>query len=176
MMDRLKKYSSLLFVAGLVVALDQLTKWFVRTNIPLNGSWLPESLIWLSPYARLVFIYNKGAAFGMFQNGNLIFTMLAFLVLGGILYYYSQVEASDRLMRFSIGLYLGGVLGNLIDRLTMGKVTDFISVGNFYIFNVADAAINVGIVVLLIAFWLNERRKAGTASDNEVLSTSGEAS
>ena len=106
----------------------------------------------------------------------MIFTMLAFLVLGGILYYYSQIESSDRLMRLSIGLYLGGVLGNLIDRLAMGKVTDFISVGNFYIFNVADAAINVGIVVLLTAFWLNERRKAGTTSETEVLSTSGEAS
>lgn len=171
----LKKYLSLLSVAGLVVVLDQWTKWFVRTNIPLQGSWLPDSLSWLSPYARFVFIYNKGAAFGMFQDANVILTILAFLVLGGILYYYAHIESHDRWMRLAAALYLGGVLGNLIDRLTMGKVTDFISVGNFYIFNIADASINVGVVVLLIAFWMNERNKASQITNNEVLSTSGES-
>jgi len=72
-------------------------------------------------------------------------------------------------------LYLAGVLGNLIDRLTFGQVTDFISVGTFYIFNVADASINVGVALLLIGYWWSERKKA-ISSKAEMLSTNGEAS
>lgn len=172
----MKKYYVLLLIAGLVVALDQWTKWLVRTNIPLNGLWVPESFHWLSAYARVAFIYNSGAAFGMFQNGNLIFTLFAFLVLCGILYYYSQIELGNWSLRLASGLYLGGVLGNLIDRLTMGKVTDFISIGNFYIFNIADASINIGVVILLVSFWLSERKKLGNSPENEVLSANGELS
>ncbi|MBK8618192.1 MAG: signal peptidase II [Anaerolineales bacterium] len=172
----MKKYYSLLFTAGLVVALDQWTKWLVRTNIPLHESWLPESLNWLSSYARIVFIYNSGAAFGMFQNANLLFAAFAFLVIGIILYSYPKIEEGDGSLRLASGLYLSGVLGNLIDRLTMGKVTDFISVGNFYIFNIADASINIAVVILLISFWVSERKKPVASSENEVLPTNGELS
>src|SRR5689334_18782114 len=140
-----KKYYSLFLTVGAVISLDQWTKWLVRNHIPLNGSWLPDWLLWLAPYARLVFIYNKGAAFGMFQDGSVLFTIVAFLVAGGIVYFYSQIDQQDWPLRLAAGLYLGGVLGNLIDRLTQGQVTDFISVGSFYIFNVADASINVGV-------------------------------
>jgi signal peptidase II len=171
-----KKYSSLLLVVGLVLLLDQWTKWLVRTNIPLNGSWLPDGLMWLAPYARLVFIYNKGAAFGMFQNGGLIFTVIAVLVAAGIVYFYSQIDTQDWPLRLAAGLYLGGVLGNLIDRLTQGQVTDFISVGTFYIFNVADASINIGVALLLIGYWRSERMKANQSSADEMLSKNGETS
>lgn len=169
-----KKYSSLLIVVALVVLLDQWTKSLVRTHIPLNGSWLPESMLWLTPYARLVFIYNKGAAFGMFQNGGLIFTVVAVLVALGILYFYNQIESNDWPLRLAAGLYLGGVLGNLIDRLTFGQVTDFISVGTFYIFNIADASINVGVALLLIGYWRSERMKTVQSSNDEILSKNGE--
>ena len=172
----LKKYSILFLVVAAVLLLDQWTKWLVRTNIPLNGSWLPESLMWLAPYARLVFIYNKGAAFGMFQNGGLIFSIVAILVALGILYFYNQIESHDWPLRLAAGLYLGGVLGNLIDRLTMGQVTDFISVGTFYIFNVADASINIGVALLLIGYWRSERMKANQSSADEMLSKNGEIS
>ena len=168
-----KKYFQLLSIVSLVVLLDQWTKWLVRTNLPFNSPWLPDSLSWLSPYARFVFIFNKGAAFGMFQNGNLFFTIAAFLVLGGILYYYSQLDSDSWTLRFGTGLYLSGVLGNLIDRLALGQVTDFISVGSFYIFNIADASINVGVVLLLLGFWLSERKKNNDLTTN--LSPNGES-
>ncbi|MBC7879669.1 MAG: signal peptidase II [Anaerolineales bacterium] len=167
-----KKYFSLFLTVGFVVLLDQWTKWLVRSNIPLNGSWLPDSLTWLEPYARVVFIYNKGAAFGMFQNGNIIFTVIAFLVLGGILYLYNQINPTDWILRLASALYLAGVLGNLIDRLMFGQVTDFISIGTFYIFNVADASINIGVVLLLIGYWRNERNKPSSTTD-EMLSSNG---
>ncbi len=141
-----------------VVALDQWTKQLVRLAIPLGESWLPESLGWLSPFARLLHIQNKGASFGMFQDGNPFFIILTFLIVGGILYFVSNLEDDNLWMWAAGGLYLGGAIGNLIDRLLFGAVTDFISVGTFYIFNVADASINVSVVMLLILFWLQERK------------------
>ncbi len=154
-----KDYLVLFGVGGTSIALDQWTKWLVRTNIEFGMQWLPDSLIWLSPYARIVHWYNKGAAFGMFQNGNIVFTILAFIVIGAIIYYYPRVEAGDWTLRLAMGLQLGGAAGNLIDRLRVGQVTDFISVGTFPVFNIADASISVGVAVLLLGVWLNERKE-----------------
>lgn len=154
-----KDYSILFGVAGISVALDQWTKWWVRGNIEFGGQWLPDWLAWLSPYARFVHWYNSGAAFGLFQEGNLIFTILAFIVIGAIVYYYPRVEGDDWTLKLAMGLQLGGALGNLIDRLTMGRVTDFISIGVFPVFNIADASISVGVAVLLLGIWLKEREE-----------------
>lgn len=153
-------YLNLFGIAGIVVALDQWTKWLVRTNIPFATQWLPKGLEWLMPYARLVYWHNTGAAFGMFQNGSLVFTVLAFIVIGAILYYYPQIESEGWLFRLALSLQLAGAVGNLIDRLTHdGKVTDFISVGTFPVFNVADSAITVGTAILILAVWLNDRKE-----------------
>jgi signal peptidase II len=157
--SKVRDFVMLFSVAGVSIALDQWTKWWVRGNIEFGGQWLPEALLWLSPYARFVHWYNSGAAFGMFQNGNAVFTVLAFVVIGAIIYYYPQVEAHDWSLKLAMGLQLGGATGNLIDRLMMGKVTDFISIGNFPVFNIADASISVGVAVLLLGVWLKEREE-----------------
>ena len=158
MNQKVKDYLVLFGVAGTIIALDQWTKWLVRSNIPSGGMWLPESLEWLSPYARVVNWYNTGAAFGMFQNGSTVFAVLAFVVIGAIIYYYPQVEKSDWTLRLAMGMQLAGAIGNLIDRLTQqGRVTDFISVGKFAVFNVADSSITVGTIVLLLGVYLQER-------------------
>jgi len=155
-------------IAGVVVALDQWTKWLVRANLPFQGTWLPEWLNWLSPYARIVHWYNSGAAFGMFQNGNLIFTILAFIVIGAIIYYYPRVESDDWTLKLAMGLQLSGAAGNLIDRLIMGKVTDFISVGTFPVFNVADSSITVGVIILLLGVWIKERHEKKSAAEESL--------
>jgi signal peptidase II len=152
-----KQYWQILLIAFIIVALDQWTKSLVRANLPLGGIWLPEALAWLRPYARIVHWYNTGAAFGMFQQGSMIFTVLAFLVIALILYYYPHVEQADWSLRLAMSMQLGGAAGNLIDRLTIGHVTDFISVGTFPVFNVADASITIGAVVLFLGVWLTER-------------------
>ncbi|WKZ35347.1 MAG: signal peptidase II [Anaerolineales bacterium] len=157
--------------AGVLVALDQWTKWLVRENIGFGGQWLPDSLAWLSPYARIVHWYNSGAAFGMFQNGNMVFTVLAFIVIAAIIYYYPHVENEDWTLKLAMGLQLAGASGNLIDRLMMGKVTDFISVGVFPVFNIADASITVGVIILLFGVWLKERKEKKSMAEK----TSGEA-
>ncbi|MBI1794850.1 MAG: signal peptidase II [Chloroflexi bacterium] len=163
----------LLGLAGVVIALDQWTKWWVRANIPFQQSWLPDFLSWLSPYARIVHWSNSGAAFGSFQNGNSVFTVLAIVVIGAILYYYPRVEASDWTLRLAMSLQLGGAAGNLIDRLMAGKVTDFISIGNFAVFNLADSAISVGVVVLVLGVWVKERN-AGNHSKEDPGAAEGE--
>jgi signal peptidase II len=155
-MNLIRKYWQIVGIAIVIVALDQWTKGLVRANIPLGGSWLPESWEWLSPYARIVHWYNTGAAFGMFKEGSMVFTVLAFIVIGLILYYYPHVEQADWSLRIAMSMQLGGAAGNLIDRLTIGHVTDFISVGKFPVFNVADASITVGAAVLFLGVWMME--------------------
>jgi len=153
----LRDYIVLIGLGCIVVGLDQWTKWLVRTNLPYQGTWLPDWLSWLSPYARIVHWSNSGAAFGSFQNGNSVFTVLAIIVICAILYYYPRVEAGDWTLRLAMGLQLGGAAGNLVDRLLMQKVTDFISIGNFPVFNIADSSISIGVVVLLLGVWIKER-------------------
>jgi signal peptidase II len=167
--SKVRDFALLFGVAGVSIGLDQWTKGWVRANVEFGGQWLPEWLSWLSPYARIVHWYNSGAAFGIFQNGNLVFTILAFIVIGAILYYYRQVEAEDWTLKLAMGLQLGGAAGNLIDRLLMGKVTDFISISVFPVFNIADASISVGVAVLLLGVWLKEREEKLKAAQAEPL-------
>jgi signal peptidase II len=167
----LRSYGFLFTVAALVIALDQWTKFLVRTKLPFEEMWAPWD--WLLPYARIVHWKNSGAAFGMLQQFGGVFTVLAVLVAIAILYYFPQVPRQDWTLRVAMGLQFGGALGNLIDRVTQGGyVTDFISVGSFPVFNVADASISVGVAVLILGMWLKERherhRGTGTSQDSDV--------
>jgi signal peptidase II len=153
----IKSYSVLFLIAFVIVVLDQITKALVRNNLGMGEIWSPWA--WLTPYARIVHIYNTGVAFGLFQGQNAIFSVLAIIVSAAIIYYYPRVSANDWTLRIALGLQLGGALGNLVDRLFQGFVTDFISVGDFAIFNIADASISVGVAVLLLGIWLQERHK-----------------
>ena len=153
----IKKSIGLFIVALIIVALDQLTKWLVVTNIPYGGSWSPWD--WLTPYARFVHWSNTGVAFGMLQGMNPVFIGLAVLVSGAIIYYYQQVDRQDWLIRLALMMELGGAIGNLVDRIQYGHVVDFVSVGRFPVFNIADACITVGVVVLLIGVWVQEKRE-----------------
>jgi signal peptidase II len=152
-----KNYGLLVLIAVVIIALDQWTKSIVRANLVLGEMWMPWE--WLSPYARIVHWANTGVAFGMFQNMGTLFTILPFIVSGLIIYYYAQIPQPDWALRTALSLQLGGAIGNLIDRLTIGHVTDFVSVGNFPVFNVADASITVGVGILLLDMIIQERRE-----------------
>jgi len=152
----IKEYWLLFTVAGIIVILDQISKAIVRANIPFGGRWMP--LEWLAPYFRFVHWENTGAAFGIFQEGGMIFAILAVIVAVFIIIYYPQIPEDEPLMRIAMAMQLGGALGNLIDRLVFGPVTDFISVGNFAVFNIADSSITVGVGILILAMWLSERK------------------
>jgi len=159
-----RTYTLLALLAGAVVLLDQYTKHLVRTRLALGELWMP--LEWLSPYARVVHWTNTGAAFGLFQNGGMVFTVLAIIVSAAIIYYYRDVERASWLIRLALGFQLGGALGNLVDRLTRGTVTDFISVGTFPVFNVADASISLGVTLLLIDMLMEQRRRPSPPAES----------
>ena len=154
-------YAFLLVVAGILVAFDQWTKALVRTNIEFGQAWTPWP--WLMPYARIVHWGNTGAAFGMLQRFGNVFTILSILVSLVILYYFPHVPRAEWHLRIAMGMQLGGALGNLVDRLTQGFVTDFISLGNFAVFNVADASISIGVAILIIGVWIKERQQKKAA-------------
>jgi signal peptidase II len=170
-------YAVLILVAVIIVTSDQLAKVWVRAHVALGGDWLPSQLAWLMPYARIRFWYNSGAAFGIFANGNLVFMVLAVLVAGAILYYFPRVSRKDWWLRLALMLQFSGAVGNLTDRIQFGHVTDFISVGNFAIFNIADASISVGVVVLILGVWLTEmtdKRRAAAQKASVPASDEGE--
>lgn len=129
----------------------------MRANIAQHDSWYPiESL---TEIFRIVNLQNSGAAFGMFKNGSLIFTILAVLVTLVIIYYFPRIPNHEWTIKLALGMQLGGALGNLYDRLLFeGSVTDFVAIGNFPVFNVADSSISVGSAILILSVWITERR------------------
>jgi len=155
--SKYRDYLVLFLIAGAIILFDQLTKHIVRSNLTLGEVYRPD--LWLSQIARIVHWKNSGAAFGMFQSMNTVITVLSFVVSGVILYYFPQVPREDWLVRLAMGMLLGGAVGNLIDRLSRGYVTDFFSVGPFPVFNIADASISTGVVILFIGMWMQERNK-----------------
>lgn len=162
----LRDYLFLFTVSGIIVFLDQLTKIAVRTNIPFSHSWMPWEA--LQPYIRIVHWRNTGAAFGIFQNFGLFFTLLAIVVSIAIIIYFPRVPREDWTFRLALSLQLGGALGNLSDRLFVGEVTDFISVGPFPVFNIADASIFIGVVILIFGMWQKDREMRAAEDAGQV--------
>lgn len=132
----------LLLVALTVFILDQLTKYWVRQNIPLGQSWPGDWPV------RFTFQVNTGAAFGLLQDQGIFLVLVAVAVIGVILFYHRFLGQDGILIRISLGLMLGGALGNLVDRLRDGFVTDFIDFQVWPIFNIADSSISVGVAIL----------------------------
>jgi signal peptidase II len=160
MFKKLLSSSLIYWIAGGVILLDQYLKFVVRSTLAVGESW--EPLPGFGPYVRLLHIENNGAAFGMFQQGGLLFTVIAIVVSAVILYYSTRLPEGQWMLRVALGLQLGGALGNLIDRLLRGPVTDFfnlLSVINTPIFNVADLSITTGVIVLLLLMWRDSRHR-----------------
>jgi signal peptidase II len=134
-----------------VVAVDQLTKAWVRNNLLYGEVWDRE----FGP-VRIIHVVNGGAAFGILQGQTPFLIVMAILGLGAILMYYVYPPMDHGIIRIALGLQLGGAMGNLLDRVRFGEVTDFIDVGEFPTFNVADSCITVSIVIVLGFFLLQE--------------------
>lgn len=139
-------------VATIVVVLDQLTKWWA-TNALADGP-----IVVVEGFFQFRLTFNTGASFSLFSGGGQILAVIAIGVV--VMIFYMLGDASRRVEALALGLVLGGALGNLIDRIFRGSglldgaVVDFIDFDFFATFNVADMAINIGVLVLLIAvFW-----------------------
>jgi signal peptidase II len=156
--------------AAIIVGLDQWTKSLVETRIPLGGSYTPFPA--LEPYFNIVHLTNTGAAFGLLRGQAGFFIVVAIIVIVALLVFARQLGDGDAFMRIALGMQLGGATGNLIDRLHQsGHVTDFLlftlPVGNrvyqWPAWNVADACIVVGTILLAILLLRDDRRKAQEA-------------
>ena len=144
-------------IMGLVLLADQLTKYLVETRIPLYGVWAPIPA--LEGIFRIVHTTNTGAVFGLFQGTGMFFAALAVVVAGALVYFNLTLPGNQWAIRVALGLQLGGALGNFIDRLRQGHVTDFIDTGPWYIWNLADLAITSGVVLFAFAYWREIRRE-----------------
>lgn len=142
----------LMQLVALVFLVDQFTKFLVREFLPNQGASFPRD-----GFFRFTHTHNTGSAFGIFQDQN---TALIFASVVGIIVLLMIFHSRQRpgpLLRLSIGMQLGGAAGNLLDRLLLGHVTDFLDVGAWPVFNIADASIVTGLVLLGWLFLVQER-------------------
>lgn len=135
-------------IALFIIIADQASKAWVIQNVPLNGSL--EVIPPLAEWFVVTHITNSGAAFGLFPQASLLFTFVALAVSLVIVYYHRSLPPGQWLVRLSLGLQLGGAVGNLIDRLRYGAVVDLFYVRLWPVFNVADSAIVVGVGLLML--------------------------
>jgi signal peptidase II len=140
---RLRRDVPFFLVAAGVFGFDQLTKMLVRNNLELGESWPDPD--WL---VKITHVTNSGAAFGMLQGQGAFLTVTAFVAIGAIVFYYAFPPLEHGLLRLALGLQLGGALGNLLDRLRFGEVTDMFHFPHYPAFNIADSSIVVGLVAI----------------------------
>lgn len=153
--------------ALIVAVLDQVSKSLVRDSMEL---W--ESINVIPGFLNLTRVHNTGAAFGMLNTADLPFkavvlTGVALMALAGVAWYAASIPRADLLARLGVAGIAGGAVGNLIDRATTGYVLDFVDAywrgWHFWAFNVADAAITVGVCLMLLDLLGLGRRASNTA-------------
>lgn len=162
MMSWLRRAWVVLVVAGIIITLDQLTKEWVRMNIPKYGSMIPIPA--LGEYFVFEHVDNYGAAFGILQNQGMLFVVIAAVVAIAILLYVRYLPTEHNFVRILLGLQLGGAVGNLVDRINQGFVTDFVKMGipGVYYwpnYNIADSSIVVGVIALGVYIMIDDVRK-----------------
>jgi signal peptidase II len=148
---------------GLAIAIvvsDQLSKAWVVASFPFG-----EPVDVLGPWVRIWYVANTGALFGLFRDQALLFAALSIAVMGLIVWFHGRAAVGRGwLPTVALGLLLGGAVGNFVDRVRLGHVVDFVDMGfpggwRFYTWNVADSAITVAILVLLLMAILPAARR-----------------
>ena len=143
-----------LIVTVVVVILDQITKAMIRPSLALH-----QSREVIPGFLDLTRVHNTGAAFGMLNSAEfpfktVVLSIVAAIALGGVAWYAATVPLTDRLARLGIAGVLGGAIGNLLDRARSGYVLDFVDAywgdWHFWAFNVADAAITIGVIFMIL--------------------------
>ncbi|EMT46972.1 signal peptidase II [Anoxybacillus flavithermus] len=147
-------------LAFVVILFDQWTKWLVVRYMELGES-IPiiENVLYMTSHR------NRGAAWGMLQGQFWLFYIITVVVVVGIVIYIQRLQPTQRLFGVALGLMLGGALGNFIDRVFRKEVVDFIHAYifdySFPIFNVADAALTIGVALMFIYTWIEEKQRKG---------------
>jgi len=147
-------------IALLIIAADQFTKWLVLQNMEI-GERIPV----FEPYLAWLSHRNRGAAWGMLEGQMWLFAIITIAVIVGILYYFHKHAKGQPLFQLSLMVILGGAIGNFIDRMLYGEVVDFIDVlipvinYDFPIFNIADAALTIGVILMIIFVIYDEKQQ-----------------
>ncbi len=152
-----RNYLLLFSIALVIVVSDQWSKHLIRANLGLGEAFYPISF--LKPFFRFTYWQNTGAAFGLFQNTNIFLLVVSIIMSVVIIYSFHKAMDEPLIYRISLGLMLGGAIGNAIDRITLGFVTDFIAVGRFPVFNIADSCVTIGVGLMLLAMLVHERQE-----------------
>jgi signal peptidase II len=153
-------------IAAAVVGLDHLTKWMVVQRLP-RGEDIPI----IGQWVMLTHIKNTGAAFGLFPGS--VLPLIVISIVASIVVLVLASRARGRMGRLvPLGLILGGAIGNLIDRIALGRVTDFIHVGipdgpRWPVFNVADSAVSIGVVLLALGVTFGSSEEGGAGAEGE---------
>jgi signal peptidase II len=162
----MSRYRILAIISAVIIALDQATKLYVDANFRLH-----ESMPVIRGFFNLTYVRNKGAAFGILADNAVripFFITVSIVAMLGILWYINRIRNDQKLAVFSLSLVFAGACGNLIDRIRLGEVIDFLDVFwqryHWPAFNVADSAITVGVTLLLIDMWREDRKKSAEAS------------
>jgi signal peptidase II len=161
------RYRQLFLITAVVLILDQASKLYIDRHF-----FLGQSIVVVPGFFNLTYVRNKGAAFGIFADSSLrlpFFIAVSTIAVLAIFWYLRRLQGDQRLLRFSLSLIFAGALGNLIDRIRLHEVIDFLDVywrqHHWPAFNVADSAITVGVCLLLIDLWREERRKKRETHD-----------
>ncbi|MBP2240057.1 signal peptidase II [Cytobacillus eiseniae] len=143
-------------IALFVIALDQLTKFLIVKKMELG-----ESIEVIENFLYITSHRNRGAAWGILQGQMWFFYIITVIVIIGIVYYIQKAAKGKMLLGISLGLMLGGAIGNFIDRVLRKEVVDFVNTYifsyDFPVFNIADSALVVGVAMLMIQMLLEER-------------------
>jgi signal peptidase II len=166
-----QRWAALFSSAAAVFVIDQSSKAWVTSHLALGESWAPIPAI--ADYFAILRSANSGAAFSLLPQAGDLFLLVALAMMVGIVVLYPRMPAGHWWERFALGLLLGGVAGNALDRIRLAYVVDFVRLQfRPYISNVsnlADHAIVIGILILLIAQWSTDRaRKVEVVHQNEV--------
>ena len=144
-------------MALVVLAIDQFTKWLIVKNMELGES-IPiiDNVLYITSHR------NRGAAWGMLQNQMWFFYIITVIFVIGVIYYIQKYGKQDKFLGLSLALILGGAIGNFIDRVWRKEVVDFIHTYifsyNFPVFNIADSALCIGVVLILIQTLLEGKK------------------
>jgi len=158
---------SLIGILITALVIDQITKQLVLNNLGIGASWPVDG------FFRFTFVRNDGTAFGLFQDNGTLLTFVSIGAVALIVYFYREAVMVSWFTRTALGLQLGGALGNLVDRFRHGYVVDFLDVGPWPIFNIADSAIITGIVALVAYFTLfgerGDKTEPAVSTSDDVL-------
>ena len=145
-MDR--KYMTIFSTALIIIIIDQVAKFLIKTNFQLN-----QTLPIISNIFHLTYIHNFGAGFGILQHQKYFLIFISIIVIGFIFYYLDRIRNNERLLQMLVGFVLGGTIGNLTDRIINGYVIDFLDFRIWPIFNFADSFVTIGVIGLIMYFW-----------------------